>query len=89
MEWIFVVIAIALLINLFLIFSRNKKKMKTAKRMRSDRLLTLKKHEDLKRRLNTEQENAAKHIERRNKTLELYRQVKEQINEQENEEPED
>ena len=81
MELLLLVIAVIIIGNLFLIFSRNKKKQKSAKKIKLDYLASLKQHEDLKRRLTREQENAAIHVERRNKTLELYDQVRKQAEE--------
>ena len=74
----FLIIGIVILANFFLLFTRNKKNRSAENKVKEERITTVRKHEQLKRRLVSEQENAARHVDLRRKTHELYEQVRRQ-----------
>ena len=63
---------------LYIAFSRSRKQRKAYDKSKTEYKKTVKQHEHLKRRLDHEQEAALRHIELRNKTLEMYEQVRQQ-----------
>ena len=79
MEFVFVlIIALIILLVIFVIYSQGKKSRKLREKSKAQYKKTLREHEHLKRRLDYEQDDAARRVELRNKTLEMYEQVKTQ-----------
>ena len=76
MHYFFVIVAVLVVLNFFFLFKRSKKNRDVGKRATEDRKATVKAHGDLVRRLKYEQYDAARRIELRNKTFELYDQVR-------------
>ena len=63
-----------------------KRRANTGKDSAERREETVQRHDDLVRKLDHEQDEAAKHVEQRNRTLEMYEQVRK---EHENDEDDD
>ena len=78
MGYLFVIVAIVIAVNFYMFSLRRKKSRGAAKRRDEERAQTQKRHEDLKRRLDYEQQDAARRIALRNKTFELYDIVRRQ-----------
>ena len=87
MPYIFIVVAIIIVANFYMLFRRNRKSRNVGKDATAQRIAIVKSHDDLVRRLDHEQEEAARHVELRNKTLEMYEQARRQgeANEQDEE----
>ena len=79
MSYFFAVIAIVVVVNLYLLFKFNsRKKRNIGKETTRQRIETEKHHEELVRKLDFEQQDAERRVELKNKTLELYEQVRRQ-----------
>ena len=76
MEFLFVIIALLVVANFYFLFKRGSKGRNVRKKAAEERIATVKNHEDLVRKLGHEQEEAARRVELRNKTLEMYEQVR-------------
>ncbi|MCL2125624.1 MAG: hypothetical protein FWH33_06520 [Oscillospiraceae bacterium] len=76
MPYLFAVIAILVVANFYLLFRRRNKGRNVGKTAKAQREAQVKHHADLVRKLDREQEDAARRVELRNKTLEMYEQVK-------------
>jgi len=87
MPYLFTIIAILIIVNLFMLFKRSRKSRNMGKDSKSERIATAKRHDDLVRKLDHEQADAIRRVELRNKTFEMYEQVRRQAeaDEQENE----
>ena len=72
MGFIYVLIALAAIGLIFVIFTKGPKARKHMKQARDELELAQKKQRDLVRKLGWEQRDAAKIVELRNKTLEMY-----------------
>ena len=78
MPYILVIIALLVVVNFYLLFIRSKRNRNVGKKATVDRIKAVKHHDDLIRKLDHEQEEAAKYVELRNKTLDMYDQVRKQ-----------
>ena len=76
MPYYFVIIAVLIIANFYILFRRNKNGRNVGKDATAQRMASVKHHDDLVRKLDHEQQNAAKRVEMRNKTFELYEQVR-------------
>ena len=85
MPYLLLIIGIVLVGNFYIFYSRYKKNSASAKRDIDSRNIAERHHEELKRRLDREQEDAARRVELRNKTLEMYEQVRRQAENPEDE----
>ena len=87
MPYLFTVIAVVVVVNFFLLFRSRKRKSNVGKKATDERIATVKRHEDLVRKLDFEQADAIRRVELQNKTFEMYEQVRRQVEaeEQENE----
>ena len=73
---IILVFAFLILMIVYILYSKGKKNRKAQEKSKADYKNTLMRHEHLKRRLENEQDEAARRVELRNKTLEMYEQVR-------------
>ena len=78
MPYLFAIIAILVVANFYMLFRRNKKKRDVGKDATSKRVATVKRHDDLVRKLDYEQADAKRRVELQNKTFEMYEQVRKQ-----------
>ena len=78
MPYLFVIVAVIIAANFYFFLLRSKKSRNVGKAAREERIATEQKHVRLVRRLDFEQEDAARRVELRNKTLEMYDQVRKQ-----------
>ena len=78
MGYIYALIGVIFIGNFYLLYSRNKKNRNKASKVATERVRTVRQHEDTKRRLQNEQTEAARRIELRNKTHEMYEMVRNQ-----------
>jgi len=87
MPYIFTIIAILVIVNLYMLFKRSKKGRNVGKNAAAERIATVKRHDDLVRKLDHEQADAQRRVDAQNKTFEMYEQVRRQAeaNEQEKE----
>ena len=85
MPYLFAIIGILIAANFYFLFKRGKKGQNTRKNAAANRAATVKRHEDLIRKLDREQIEAIKRVELRNKTLEMYEQVRREAEEAERE----
>jgi len=87
MPYLFAIIGLLVVLNFYMLFRRSRKGRNVGKDATAERIATAKHHDDLVRRLDREQEEAARHVELRNKTLEMYEQARRQgeANEQDEE----
>ena len=76
MEYFFILIGILVVFNFYLLFKRSKKSRFTRKGVKADRMANIKNRDDLIRKLDLEQKDAARRVELRNKTFEMYEQVR-------------
>ena len=89
MPYFFVIIALLVVVNFYMLYVRSKNSRSVKKKAADKRVETVKRHDNLIRKLDREQEEAARHVELRNKTLEMYEQVRGQAETEEKEETED
>ena len=87
MNYIFAIIMALILVYIFMAFKKSRKGRSKADRVKEERAETVKQHEALKRRLINEQSDAQRRVELRNKTLELYEQVRNQAENDDNDNP--
>ena len=78
--YLFAIIAILVIANLYFLLKRSKKSRDVGKDAAAERVATVKRHDSLVRKLDYEQRDAARRVELRNKTLEMYDQVRKQAN---------
>ena len=76
MPYLFAVIGIIVVFNFYLLFKRSRKSRNIGKDATAQRVAMVKHHDDLVRKLNYEQADAARRVDLRNKTLEMYEQVR-------------
>ena len=76
MEYFFILIGILVVVNFYLLFKRTKRSRFTKKNAQAERMANIKRRDDLIRKLDLEQKDAAKRVELRNKTFEMYEQVR-------------
>ena len=76
MPYLFAIIGILVVANFYLLFRRNKKGRNVGRKAVSERVASIKRHDDLVRKLDLEQEEASRRVELRNKTFEMYDQVR-------------
>ena len=76
--YLFAVIGILVIANLYFLLKRSKKSRNVGKDAAAQRAATVKRHDALIRKLDYEQRDAARRVELRNKTLEMYDQVRKQ-----------
>ena len=89
MPFLLAIIGFVILLNIYMLIMRRKKNRNPKKGATSQRESHVRHHEDLVRRLEREQEDAARHVELRNKTLEMYEMVRKQAEAQELEQEEE
>ena len=70
------IVLIILIINGFFWFRRHGKSLKSARRAPTEENARVIRHNEIQRRFEREQEDALEYIEKRNKTLALYDQVR-------------
>ena len=87
MEYLFAIVGILVVFNFYLLFKRSRKGRNVGKETTANRVAMEKSHDALVRKLNYEQQDAARRVELRNKTLDMYEQVRRQA--QANEEQKD
>ena len=76
MPYLFAIIGLLIVFNFYMLFRRSRKGGGSKKSAAAKRMETAKQHDDLVRKLDHEQEDAARRVELRNKTLEMYEQVR-------------
>ena len=76
MEYFFILIGILVVVNFYLLFKRTKRSRFTKKNAQAERMANIKRRDDLIRKLDLEQKDAARRVELRNKTFEMYEQVR-------------
>ena len=76
MPYIIIVVVLLVIVNFYMLYKRRKYSQNVGKRATADRIRTVRKQNELIRRLDSEQEEAEKYVELRNKTLEMYEQVR-------------
>ena len=76
MEYFFVIIALLVVVNFYLLFRRGRKGRNVGKKATEARLAKVREHDDLVRKLNQEQAQAAKHVEMQNKMFEMFDEVR-------------
>ena len=86
MPYFIVIVGLLVVVNFYMLYVRSKSSRSVKKKATAERIKTVRQHDDLVRKLDHEQEEAAKHIALQNKTLDLYEQVRTQaeIDEQKN-----
>ena len=85
MPYLFAIIAIVIVANFYMLFKRSKRGRNVGKDVAAKRVASVKNYDDLKRKLDFEQQDAIRRIELRKKTWEMYEQVRKQAEEQEKE----
>ena len=88
MPYLFAVIGILVVANFYLLFKRGKKGRNVGKDATAERVATVKRHDDLVRQLDLEQMDAARRVELRNKTLDMYEEVRRKAEANESQNPE-
>ena len=83
MPYLFAIIALIIIANFYMLFKRSKKSRNVGKDATAKRIASVKNYDDLKRKLDFEQQDAIKHVELRKKTWEMYEQVRRQAAEEE------
>ena len=78
MSYFFVIIALLVVANFYFLFKRGKRGRNVGKKATEERIATVKRHDSLVRTLDLEQEEAARRVELRKKTFEMYEQVRRQ-----------
>ena len=78
MPYLFAIIAILVVANFYMLFRRSKKSRNIGKETKADRIASVKNYDSLKRKLEFEQQDAIRRLELRNKTFEMYEQVRRQ-----------
>ena len=78
MPYLFTVIAILVIVNLYMLFRRRNKSRKVGKDAAAERIAMVKHHDDIIRKLDHEQADAKRRVELQNKTFEMYEQVRRQ-----------
>ena len=78
MPYLFAILGILIVANFYFLYKRSRKSRNVGKEATARREETVKRHDALIRRLDREQEEAARRVELRNKTLEMYDQVRKQ-----------
>ena len=86
LPYLFVIIALLVAVNFYLLFKRSKKSRHTRKESAAKHEETIRHHDNLVRKLDREQIEAARRVELRNKTLEMYEQVRKQAEAEEDSE---
>ena len=76
MPYFFVIIALLVVANFYFLFRRNKKSRDVGAKAKAERIATVKRHDDLIRKLDYEQEDAERQVDLRNKMIEMYDQVR-------------
>ena len=76
MPYLFAIVGILVVFNFYMLFKRSKKGRNVGKKAASEREAMIKNHDSLVRKLNIEQEDAARRVELRNKTFDMYDQVR-------------
>ena len=76
MSYIYAIIGIIIAGNFYMLFRRSKKNRNSKKDAAAKRAAVTKNHDYLVRKLDFEQKEAARRVELRNKTLEMYKQVR-------------
>ena len=77
-SYFILIIGALIVVNCFLLLRRSKKGRNVGKEAAAEREATVKRHDALVRKLDREQEEAARRVELRNKTFEMYEQVRRQ-----------
>ena len=78
MPYLFALIGALVVVNIFMLVKRSRKTRDVGKDATAQRIATVKRHDALVRKLDREQEDAARRVELRNKTFEMYDQVRKQ-----------
>ena len=76
MPYLFIVIAILVVVNFYMLFKRNRKSRNIGKEASKEREESVKRYDNLVRKLSHEQEEAARRVELQNKTFDMYDQVR-------------
>jgi hypothetical protein len=76
MEYVYAIVGLVVVFNFYMLFSRRKKSRSTIKKAMDERKAAERNYMDTKRRLDIEQEKAAKHVEMQRRTHELYEQAR-------------
>ena len=76
MQYFFALIGVLVVGNFYMIFRRNKKNRSVGKEATANRVATVRRHDDLVRKLDHEQEEASKRVELQNKMFEMFQQVR-------------
>ena len=75
MTYLFVIIAILVVANFYMLYKRSRKGRNVGKDTKAERMAMVKQQDDLVRKLDHEQADAKRHVELQNKTFEMYDQV--------------
>ena len=78
MPTVLAVLMFMVVANFAIMLIRNRARPRDEKGAADDSKQSVQRHDNLVRKLDTEQEEAAKYVERRNRTLELYDEVRKQ-----------
>ena len=76
--FLILVVFIVLVINFFVWFRRHGKSLRSSRKSMTEEHARVIRHNEIQRRFEREQEDALEYIEKRNKTLDLYEQVRKQ-----------
>jgi len=87
--YIIAVIVVILAGNVVLIVMRQRRNRSEAKESREDRLAAARWHDEMVRNNDREQEDAEKYVKLRNRTLEMYEQVRRDADDDGGQGPED
>ena len=82
--YLFAIVGILVIANLYFLLKRSKKSRNVGKDAAAERAATVKRHDALVRKLDYEQRDAARRVELRNRTFEMYDQVRKQTDIDEN-----
>ena len=85
MHYFFALIGILAVGNVYMLSRRTKKSRNVGKEATEDRIATVKRHDDLVRKLDQEQEDATKRVELQNKMFDMFKQVREEHKDDESE----
>ena len=85
MNYFFIILAALVALNLYLLLRRSKKGRNAGRDATARREEIVKHHDELVRMLELEQDEAARRVELRNRTYELYDQVRKQGEKEEQE----
>ena len=85
MPYFFVIVALLVIVNFYFLFKRGKRSRNIGEETKARRIASEKYHDDLVRKLDHEQEDAARRVDLQNRTFDMYDLVRKQAEERERE----